>query len=165
MSLWACCSGLLGFCCYGRQLRWQRAINKCQSRANGYGRRRNTGSWASRCFSFGVLARKGQLRAALNEAGSHPINCLVQWKSCSLDWAAQKKRPLHTPTHPPPSSHHRLHPKLEQEVMDQTFEKLYASIRQSYFMLHVDLLTLGLVHAWMSFLVCRHVCCAPGRVW
>ena len=36
------------------------------------------GSWASRCFSFWVLARKGQLRAALNEAGSHPVNCLVQ---------------------------------------------------------------------------------------
>lgn len=36
------------------------------------------GSWASRCFSFWVLARKGQLRAALNEAGRHPINCLVQ---------------------------------------------------------------------------------------
>lgn len=32
---------------------------------------------ASRCFSFWVLARKEQLRAALNEAGSHPINGLV----------------------------------------------------------------------------------------
>lgn len=36
------------------------------------------GTWASRCFNFWVLARKGQLRAALNEAGSHPINCLVR---------------------------------------------------------------------------------------
>lgn len=36
------------------------------------------GSWASRCFSFWVLARKGQLRAALNEAGSHPINRLLR---------------------------------------------------------------------------------------
>lgn len=82
-------------------------------------------SLASRCFSFWVLARKGQLRAALNEAGSHPINCLDQRKSCSLDGAAQKITHLLLPLPPSPP------PKLEQEVMDKILEKLYASIRQS----------------------------------
>lgn len=91
------------------------------------------GSWASRCFSFWVLARKGQLRTALNEAGSHPIKCLDQLKSCSLDGAAQKNSLLLPPypQSPPPKL------EVEQEVMGKIFEKLYGSIRKGYFKLHM----------------------------
>lgn len=100
------------------------------------------GTWASRCFNFWVLARKGQLRAALNEAGSHPINCLVRWRSCSLDGAAQKNAHLTPPT---PTQKHTHTPSpphlLEQEVMDHTFEKFYGSIEQSRFMLCLAPLT------------------------
>lgn len=46
--------------------------------------RRKKAHWPADVSAFGFLARKEQLRAPLNEAGSHPINCLVQWKSCSL---------------------------------------------------------------------------------
>lgn len=106
---------------------------------------------------LGFLARKGQLRVVLNEAGSHPINCLVQWKSCSLVHAA----------HPLPSgspSDHRLHPELEQEVMDQTYEKLKASFGQSYFMSRLG--PACVCGEYMYVLECTSLClhvCASGQ--
>lgn len=71
---------LLEFCCHGRSRLRRAAGDRPVPEQSGerVQREEERGSWASRCFSFWVLARKGQLRAALNEAGSHPINCLVQ---------------------------------------------------------------------------------------
>lgn len=103
--------------CYQSLRCWQWTVYKCQSRTKG-GR---GASQASRCFSFWVLAKKGQLRAALNEAGSQPIKCLVQWESCSLGGADSP----HPPSSPLPSP--------EQEVMDQTFKTFHATIRLSYY--------------------------------
>ena len=126
------------------------------------------GSRASRCFSFWVLARKGQLRAALNEAGSHPINCLVRWKSCSLDGAAQKKKktPTSSSSHTTTIATHRLHPYWKRKWWIRHLKKLFGTVEQKLLvMLDIESCVCVCVRAWMCVPVCRHVCCAPGRVW